>query len=337
MSDQQKIMLETLRQSSVATAIYTSAALHIGFINKGMLALWGYANENEIVQFPDLLLDRDQQYLASLLSDVWNQGKPFHVTAYPVAMNGNETGKKLYADIHLQPIPNSNGETEYMIHTMQEVENPFSNWHVDNIQSKEILADEKLQQWSRALSHDLRNPLSVAKLGLQYMRSRTDMNPEEQNKWTTVVSDALKSVEKLIVDVVEVTKQERVCSEASELSDAFRQVIKQNQILINESKSKYNYEIITAARVEAPLFYAIFNLAIQSAAQFSGSLQHHMVSTTCVLTDNVLQFVISNTDTGTSQDFIGFTVLEQWIQQIKAAEIVRDSVNRQLIFSLPIL
>lgn len=337
MSDQQKIMLETLRQSSVATAIYTSAALHIGFINEGMLGIWEHTSDNEVMQFPDLLPDGDQQYLASLLSDVWNQGNPFRLTAHPVAMSTNKTGSRLYADIYLQPILNSNGATESMIHTMQEVQNPLLDLHIGNMQSKDILADEKLQQWSRALSHDLRNPLSVAKLGMQYMQSRRQMSPEEHQKWVTMVIDALQSVETLITDVVEVSRKEAPSATATNVSCLVHAIYKRNPLLLGQDTSKLDFSSMQAVTADSNLLYAIFNLAIQSAGQLSDGTSHFPVIITCNQTANQVQYSLKYGDCEKEQKLVGLTVLEYWIQQIKGAEIVLDSANKQLILNFPIL
>lgn len=68
----------------------------------------------------------------------------------------------------------------------------------ENVNQELIALNNELEMLTYTLSHDLRNPLAIAKMGVQYMISNDGLAPEKQNEWKGNILDNLNSIEQVI-------------------------------------------------------------------------------------------------------------------------------------------
>ncbi len=332
MNNDNKNMLDILSQSSTAMAIYTSASLRIGFINNSMINFWTSDHTKSAKQFSELLSHSDHQCLTSLVSDVWNSGQPFQVASFPIIITDKGISKTVYTDWELQPITNATGATESLIHTIRITKDPLLKPYNSN---NTVLADEKLKSWSKKLSHDLRNPLSVAKLGMQYMRSRQQLTPEEHKKWVSMVIDALQSVETLITDVVDVSKTNTSSEHATHRVPHLLQTITQEYEPILNLKVVAVSAIVPDIKGDSKTLYQIFNLAVQSVGYGSDSSSRQNVTIKWSKLSDRIQYTLFNDSQKADFQPVGLNVLEEILHKIKGV-VVWDTIAQRLSISIPL-
>lgn len=69
-----------------------------------------------------------------------------------------------------------------------------------------ISANNELEMLTFTLSHDLKNPLSAIKLGIQVLQRKDSMPKEQQKQWFSAIEDGVHSMEQLINSTVELTR-----------------------------------------------------------------------------------------------------------------------------------
>ncbi|MCL7987013.1 hypothetical protein M8998_03550 [Sphingobacterium sp. lm-10] len=336
MKNKETQMLGLLQKSSVATVVYTSATLDIGFINDGMRAVFGRSVGDKEARFSDLLPDGEQSILGNLLTEIWNSGKPFHLHAYPIRMTVNGSLQCKYMDWNVQPIVDSEGYTEAMIHTVIETSNPMRNRNSQ--QTDETSSDAKLEKWSHALSHDLRNPLSVAKLGMQYMRSRIQMTPEEHTKWVNMVIDALQNLEKLITDTVEVSRNiKNNQADVNQDMDVAHWVhhITNNNRSFGLGDKKMEIGTLLPVRGDSDVLYQVFSLAIQGATQALAAKSKFTIAINSTRADREVIYTINTDNLNLEKELICYPVLEKMMQELNG-KVSFHSKNGSIILNFPI-
>lgn len=331
-------MLEVLRQSSAAAAIYTSPALHIGFINKGMRTIWELPQDTNYAQFRDLLPQDGLQELACLLSDVWNSARPFRLYNFPVSFTRRGSTEYRYMDWDVQPIVNADGITQAMIHTLQEVVHNAGTASKSYQISDQTSFDTKLDKWSHALSHDLRNPLSVAKLGIQYMQSHANMKAEEHTKWTKMVIDALYDVEKLITNTVEVSRNQSTGeSQPSHIQHIFNSIV---QCTPNYDLEKNAIEIKTLIPLagKEDVLHRIFSLTMQSVLQSDVRDIALPIVVDSIQTDDLVQYSIAYTSSCAVKEFVGYYTVEQLVMESGGTITIehKNEVTNTILINFPI-
>lgn len=114
-------ILNILTESKDATVIYYDAELHIGFVNDGMLKLWGKDRSIEGKTLQEAVPELIGQPFPDLLKEVWKTGITYRATDMPAMLMVDGQLKTSYFDFEYRAILNSVGKVVSILHTAIDV------------------------------------------------------------------------------------------------------------------------------------------------------------------------------------------------------------------------
>ncbi len=121
-------LVEILKQSDDATAIYSGPDLKIQLINNAMLSIWGKDQSVHGKTFEQALPEMKGQPFTDLLKNVWKTGEQFEAHDTPATLEINGSMVTSYFDFVYKPIFNSEGEIYCILHTAQDVTERVKAW-----------------------------------------------------------------------------------------------------------------------------------------------------------------------------------------------------------------
>lgn len=188
-------LLEILKQSNDATAIYTSVDLVIEFVNDAMLNIWGKNSSVHGQRFEDAIPEMLGQPFTQLLKDVWINQKEFNAVDTPATLEINGKMVTSYFDFTYKPIFNEKGKIFCILHTASDVTERFSARelvHNKEIREKEISEELKIANRDFQITNNNLNKSikDLAVLNTDYININKKL--EEANQKISFLNNELK-------------------------------------------------------------------------------------------------------------------------------------------------
>lgn len=114
-------LVEILRQSGNAAAVYTGSDLKIRFVNDAMLAIWGKERSVQGKIFEEALPEMEGQPFTGLLKNVWATGKTYEAHNTPATLEISGRKVTSYFDFIYKPVFDHEGEIDCILHTATDV------------------------------------------------------------------------------------------------------------------------------------------------------------------------------------------------------------------------
>lgn len=144
-------LLSVLFHSPNATAIYQGEDIKILTANQVMLNFWGkdrsVIGKNFIDALPELI---DQPFL-DILKEVWNSGNTYVAKDKSAFLEIDGVLQEFFFDFEYKAIPDSEGNTEYILHTAFEVSDRMAAWKM--VEEKSI-TEQKLNEDLLAINEE---------------------------------------------------------------------------------------------------------------------------------------------------------------------------------------
>lgn len=208
-------LVEILKQSSDATAIYSGEKLKIQLVNDTMLAVWGKDQSVHGKTFDEALPEMKDQPFTELLKNVWRTGNIFKAEEM-LTININGSLVTSYFDFIYKPIFNAQGDIYYILHTAINVTQRVLVWRTVGEKEKReqqingnltggigtftVITTRKMimqgkDDFISIASHKLKTPVKSLKASLQLLqRSQYRLPIETRNK---LLNQSITSLEKL--------------------------------------------------------------------------------------------------------------------------------------------
>lgn len=272
-------MLEILKRSKGATAIYDTPDLRLTFVNSGMLEIWGRGKDIIGRRFGEIFPEFTEQGFTDILKNVWVKGQTYEAKEYPANVTINGIVEPRYFDFIYQAVLDEQGKTFAIIHTATDVS---SRRHaVKKVQEQDamIAFNNELEILTHTLSHDLKNPLSIAKMGTQYLQTKNEATSSEKYKWTAIILDALASIESIIGHNIQLnqTRLLRYDTECISLEKTIRKICLESQMLYNSMNCIFKIGPLESLYGDERVFYQIFFNIIGNAVKYSAKQERPVV------------------------------------------------------------
>lgn len=189
------LLLQVLSSSTYATAIYVSEHLHIGFVNEGMLRLWGKDRSIIGKTFEEAIPEIAGQPFASLLKNVWQTGRTFKAENSPADLIIDGELQTFYFDFEYRAIKSDTGDVYSILHTAVDVteevrqgkiitekenheqelfeELAASNEELTAINEEYLATNEELSATNEELTATIEE-LAQSQMELRYSKSKVD-------------------------------------------------------------------------------------------------------------------------------------------------------------------
>jgi signal transduction histidine kinase len=201
-----KQILGIIANSPQGIAIYSDANLKIRFVNQAMLALWGKSEDIVGQNFGDVFPSFTEQGFTDLLLNVWHSGVTYRANDYPAELTIAGMKETRYFDFEYQAILDNEGNTNAILHTATDVTARKKALQLVEEKDSLIKFNKELEILTSNLSHDLKNPLGVIKMGVQFMRSKTDMPTADVHKWCDTILASIQSMEGILNQTLRVNQ-----------------------------------------------------------------------------------------------------------------------------------
>lgn len=191
-------LLQVLEHSPLACAIYDNPDLRIAFVNEAMLAMWCAPKNILGERFGDVFPSFRLKGFESILEKVWQTGITYRATDTPaVIVDGTEKHTR-YFDFEYKALLDESGDTYAILHTSTDVTSRVETNSRLRMQQEQLSFNNDLETLTHSLSHDIKNPLAIAKMGIDYLKKQKDDPSFNSLQWHEMIAQALINVENII-------------------------------------------------------------------------------------------------------------------------------------------
>ncbi|WP_313270006.1 ATP-binding protein [Sphingobacterium sp.] len=199
------IFFEALNQMPIATAIYDNSNLNIAFANSRMLSMWRTENEIFGHSFAEVFPIFTQEGFTDILRNVWDSGVTYKAFDTPATITDRDFKFKRYFDFEYKPLFDKRGRTYSILHTATDVTHKIQEEKQKNQENTAINPATNLRMISYTLSHDAKNPLALAKLGIGVLKEHLDMQSNRRMELYDVIDQSLENIADIIDKTVELS------------------------------------------------------------------------------------------------------------------------------------
>lgn len=299
-NNKEHTLLGVLAQSEGATAVYDDSNLHIVFVNKAMLQMWGRDDRIIGQYFEDVFPEFTEQGFTHILKKVWDTGETYRATEYPADITINGITETKYFDFIYQAIIDERGETCAIVHTAMDVSVRYLALKTVQEQDTLIAFNNELEVMTNTLSHDLNNPLSIAKMGMQYLY-RNDVSANEKEKWFTLVLDAIGNVENIISHTVQLNRARlyNYSNECTPMDELIRKICLESQMLYGgEVNCVFKTGSLRPVYGDKGILYQLFFNIIGNAVKYSRTIEKPTIRIDCKVADGYTVYAIEDNGIG---------------------------------------
>lgn len=194
-------LLQILKQSPNATAVYTEPGLIIKLANDKMLSLWG--KDEQVIGMPliEALPELKEQPFIELLEEVWTSGKPFEAEGMSATLEIAGVMTTSYFDFTYQPIKDGTGNVFCILNTATDVTERVKAGML--IREKEI-AEKRMLEDLEALNEEYKTANEeIAALNEEYQATNEELS--EVNQTLIQTFDKLAYTENRLQELIKTT------------------------------------------------------------------------------------------------------------------------------------
>lgn len=266
-------LLSVLERSPLATAIYDSADLNIAFANQAMLDTWrasrSILGHTLCACFPSF----EKEGFSSILKNVWKTGITYRAKDTPADIVSGRNIIKRYFDFEYKALLDERGNTYAILHSSWDVTERKLAYDKAESQKEQISFNRKLDQLSNTLSHDLKNPLSILKMGNDMLRRNTSIPEDVQQKWLENMRGAIENIQSIINQTLQLNKI-RAVNPVRECLDMDKKIVEwidEVKLIYPASQLEFRlgnlYKLDADCGVAYQIFYNLISNALKYAKQ----------------------------------------------------------------------
>jgi signal transduction histidine kinase len=269
----ESFILSVLHHSPQATAIYDNSDLNILYANQAMLDIW-CADESIVGRtlcacFPNFV----QEGFCSILKNVWKTGITYNATEVAANIVVGDRKIKRYFDFEYKAMVDPNGRTYAILHTASDVtERKLANKRIER-QREELSLSYKLDRLANTLSHDLKNPLSILKMGNDFLIKNEHISVDVTKRWYKSFSDSIQSIESIINQTLQLNKVRgsKNMADCVEVDKKIGEWI--NEVKLNFPQQQIEFQLghLYALNADSGAVYQIFVNLINNAMKFAST------------------------------------------------------------------
>ncbi len=265
------VFFEALNQMPIATAIYDNSNLNIAFANPKMLNMWRSENEIFGQTFGEVFPGFTEEGFTDILRNVWDSGVTYKAFDTPATITDGDLKIKRYFDFEYKPLFDKNGRTYSILHTATDVTSKVQAINLAEQRVPHIDPEKNLRMISYTLSHDAKNPLALAKLGIGLLKDHLEMNPKRRLELYDVIDQSLENV----VDIIDKTAElslapiNHLKKQPLRMDLSIPKWCREAKVLYNASHTEISLGDLFPLSSDQNAIYQIFTNLINNAVKYS--------------------------------------------------------------------
>lgn len=140
-----------------------------------------------------------------ILRNVWESGVTYKAFETPATIIDRDFKIKRYFDFEYRPLFDKRGRTYSILHTATDVTHKIHEEKPEDQENITINPATNLRMISYTLSHDAKNPLALAKLGIGVLKEHLDMQSNRRLELYDVIDQSLENIADIIDKTVELS------------------------------------------------------------------------------------------------------------------------------------
>ncbi|MEJ5089364.1 PAS domain-containing protein [Sphingobacterium faecium] len=293
-------ILSLLKQSPLATAIYDSNDLNIAYANQAMLDMWR-ADESILgktlcVCFPNFV----KEGFSSILKNVWKTGITYRATETPAHIIDGDSKVKRYFDFEYRAMVDEKGQCYAILHTASDATDRKLAHHRMEKQGEQISLRNKLDVLANTLAHDLKNPLSVLKLGNDFLSKNENIPEKVSQRWYTNFSDSIQNIESIINQTLQINTVRGTVNKLEEIvmDQKIEEWIKEVKINFPDQQIEFRLGNLYALYADHVAVYQVFTNLIGNAVKYAGKTEQAYLSIYSEIIGHGIVYVLEDNGIG---------------------------------------
>lgn len=293
-------LLQILHHLPLATAIYDQSDLRIAFANRAMLTIW--CQDQSIIgrTFSDTFPSFKKGGFSSILQRVWKNGESYVAADTPAVIVEGCQHSTRYFDFEFRALLNAEKNTYAILHTATDVTARRSDQALIDHQREQISYNSDLETITHTLSHDAKNPLSVAKLGIGHLNPENSGNSALAERWYQVIHDALDDLDTIITKTAQLSVARTYHTERQlfHLQNRIPKWINQAKIALGNSHVEVIISSLAPVYGNPAELYQIFSNILENAIKYSAQQSAPQVIISSKSVKNKVSYLIQDNGCG---------------------------------------
>ncbi|ERJ57310.1 PAS domain-containing sensor histidine kinase [Sphingobacterium paucimobilis] len=268
-------LLDVLDHCPLATAIYDTADLRITYANTAMLDMWCMSTDILGQCFSEVFPGFTEEGFTSILEKVWYTGITYRATDTPAVIVDGNSKYTRYFDFEYKALVDSEGITYAILHTATDVTKHQIATSQLRLREEQLSFNNDLETLTYTLSHDLKNPLSIAKMGIGYLKSQKDVLAFHNLQWYDTIAQALNNVENIVNQTVQLSAARSIANvqEMNQLDERIATWCQEVKLLYPQFKGNISLGQLLPVYGDIGAIYQIFINTISNAVKYSTCIQ----------------------------------------------------------------
>lgn len=163
-----------------------------------------------------------------------------------------------------------------------------------------ISLNNELEMLTFTLSHDLRSPLAIAKMGVQFMASNKELTTEKQSEWQANILENMHSIEQIIDGALRVssTRSYQFSKEPVPMAHMIRMICDNAKLLYQSPDCQINFGKLLPLWGEKSSLYQIFLNIIGNGVKYSVQSQPPRIQIKSKKTKHATIYMITDNGIG---------------------------------------
>ena len=310
--EQLRILSRAVEQSP-APVILTNIDGVIEYVNSKFTELTGYTATEAIGKNPSILKSGETN--SEEYQDLWktiDSGKEWHGLFH----NRRKNGELYWEYTTISPIRNPDGEITHFLAIKEDITEKRRLENEVKQRNRELAHAQALAvvgRMSSMIAHDLRNPLSSIKMGLQIIGKRVDKQHEqswneEAKELRQIALEQVRYMENILADLLQFSRPDALNSEWLSINKLLDLTVSTTEKNIKEHKAK----ITSDYQEKLPMVYGdatklrqVFSNLILNALQATENVERKpeiRIKTSMELLDSKMKVKVEFSDNGLGLD-----------------------------------
>lgn len=163
-----------------------------------------------------------------------------------------------------------------------------------------ISLNNELEMLTFTLSHDLRNPLAIAKMGVQFMSANPDIPPDKEQEWRKNILENMNSIEQIINGALRLssTRSYQYAREAVPMEHMIHLISDNAKLLYQSPDCQISYGKLPPLSGEKSVLYQVFLNIIGNAVKYSANSKPPIVKIKSRKTKQGITYIITDNGIG---------------------------------------
>lgn len=205
--------------------------------------------------------------------------------------------------------PWNDAEINFVLRLNQIIkESIFRKLRERQLLNEELLSlNNELEMFTYTLSHDLKNPLSILKMGIQFLQQHSDdIDLSKTNKWYQNFSRSVSNIEDIINNMVQLSQHRASVLDKEPLPMAYtlQRIFQENKTLYNTPDCQSYFGQLLPIWGEKSAVYQIFTNLIVNAIKYSAQSDKPAIKIESTNQDDMTYYCIKDNGIGIPEEHL---------------------------------